>query len=56
MLVISLSWKDYCFEQFGARGVTFEFPWFALTTAAMRDKGKRAFVALALSVIEEDRL
>ncbi|MDW7656214.1 MAG: M14 family zinc carboxypeptidase [Bacillota bacterium] len=54
--VEDLSWKDYCYEHFGARGVTFEFPWFTLNTAAMKRKGKQALIALALSVIEEDRL
>ncbi len=47
------SWKNYCQEQFGAVGVNFEFPWFALDTAAMRAKGARAFAALALAAIDE---
>jgi hypothetical protein len=46
------SWKDYVKERFGGTGVTFEFPWFGLSTAEMRKKGKQAFVAYALAVIE----
>lgn len=51
----SKSWKNYCREQFGATAATFEFPWFGLTTAEMRRKGERAFIALALAAIEERR-
>lgn len=47
------SWKNYCKEQFGAIGVTFEFPWFGLNTAAMRAKGAKAFTALGLAAIAE---
>ncbi len=50
------SWKDYCKNRFGAQGCTFEFPWFGLTTNEMRDKGRRAFVALGLAVVEEEDL
>lgn len=50
------SWKDYCRERFGAVAVTFEFPWFGLDPAMMREKGARAFTALALAVIEERNL
>lgn len=46
------SWKNYCKEQFDGIGVNFEFPWFALNTADMRAKGKKAFIAFALAVIE----
>lgn len=49
------SWKNYCRERFGATAATFEFPWFGLTTAEMRLKGERAFIALALAAIEERR-
>jgi len=49
----SKSWKDYAKEQFNAVGVIFEFPWFGLNTAAMRAKGTRAFLALALAAIAE---
>ena len=52
----SWSWKNYCKDNFDAIGVNFEFPWFGLNTQAMRDKGVRAFTALALSAIEEMRL
>ncbi len=50
------SWKNYVREQFGGIGINFEFPWFALNTADMKDKGKRAFTALALLTIEEKKL
>lgn len=50
------SWKDYCKDEFDAIGVNFEFPWFTLNTADMREKGKRAFVAFALAVIEDQAL
>ena len=46
------SWKNYCKEHFGARGVNFEFPWFMLNTAEMRAKGVQALVAYALAAIE----
>lgn len=49
------SWKNYGMEQFNAWGVTFEFPWFALNTAAMRAKGQRALIAMALATIETSR-
>ena len=52
----SRSWKNYCKNRFGAQGCTFEFPWFGLSTADMRDKGRRAFAALGLAVIEEEDL
>jgi len=50
------SWKNYCRDQFGAAGCTFEFPWFALNTADMRRKGRQAFIAFALAVIEDTKL
>lgn len=50
------SWKNYCRDKFGAWGVTFEFPWFGLNTADMREKGKKAMLALAHAVIETSRL
>ena len=50
------SWKDYAKEHFGSIGVNFEFPWFMRDTADMRERGREAFVALALAVIEEERL
>ncbi len=46
------SWKDYGLERFGATCVTFEFPWFGLRAADMREKGRQAFVALALAAVE----
>lgn len=49
------SWKNYGMEKFDAWGVTFEFPWFALNTAEMRAKGRRALVATALATIETSR-
>ena len=52
----SRSWKDYCKDEFDAIGVNFEFPWFSLNTADMREKGKQAFIAFALAVIEEQSL
>jgi len=52
----NMSWKDYCKDQFGAIGVNFEFPWFALSTNEMKAKGRQAFIAFALAVIEETRL
>ncbi len=47
-------WIVYCEEQFGARGLAFEFPWFGLDTAAMREKGRRAVIAAALAAVETD--
>jgi len=49
----SQSWKGYVRRNFGGMGVTFEFPWFMRNTADMKEQGKRAFIALALAVIEE---
>ena len=50
------SWKNYCKERFDAYGCNFELPWFAMNTAGMREKGKKAFIAFALAVVEEARL
>ena len=50
------NWKDYVREEFNAIGVIFEFPWFMRNTADMREMGRRAFIALALAVIEEESL
>ncbi|MHC4874638.1 MAG: hypothetical protein ACYTFY_22535, partial [Planctomycetota bacterium] len=47
------SWKNYCQDKFNAIGVNFEFPWFTLNTAEMKEKGKAAFISLALAAIEE---
>ncbi len=50
------SWKNYCRAEFGAVGVNFEFPWFCRTTSDMRAQGRKAFIALALAVIETRHL
>ncbi len=49
-------WITYCEEQFDSRGLAMEFPWFGLDTAAMRRKGRQAFIAAALAAIEQERL
>lgn len=49
-------WCVYCEEFYGAISLAMEFPWFAMNTADMREKGKRAFIATALSVIEHQKL
>lgn len=46
------SWKDYCMHEFGTRGVTFEFPWFARTGASMRRTGVKALKATLMAVQE----
>ena len=40
----------------GSIGVNFELPWFMRNTADMRERGKLAFSALALAVVEELKL
>jgi hypothetical protein len=50
------SWKNYCQEKFGATGVNFEFPWFMRTPDDMREQARKAFFALALTVIELNKL
>ena len=50
------SWKDYVRDKYDGIGVTFEFPWFMRNTADMREVGRKAFVAYALAVIEEEHL
>ena len=54
--VASQSWKDYAREHFGSIGVNFELPWPMRNTADMRERGKLAFSALALALVEELRL
>ena len=49
-------WIIYCEEIHGAVGMALEFPWFGLNTAEMRDKGRRAFIAMALAMIETQKL
>ena len=49
-------WVIYCEETYGAVGLAMEFPWFGLNTCDMREKGKRAFIATALAVIETQKL
>ena len=49
-------WCIYCEEFYGAVSLAMEFPWFARNTADMREKGKKAFIATALSVIEHQKL
>ena len=39
------SWKNYVAENFGAQGVTFEFPWFGRDAAAMRETGRQTLRA-----------
>ena len=46
------SWKDYCMHEFGARGVTFEFPWFGRRGAFMRRTGVKALRATLMAVEE----
>ncbi|OGV50350.1 MAG: hypothetical protein A2017_15390 [Lentisphaerae bacterium GWF2_44_16] len=52
----SKSWKNYCKEKFGAYGVNFEFPWFAILPNGMKQKGKKALTAYALSAIDAMKL
>ncbi len=49
-------WIVYCEEIHGGIGLAMEFPWFSLNTADMRAKGQRAFTAMALSLIEIQKL
>ncbi len=53
---LSSMWTSYCEERFGTTALACEFPWFALNTEEMREKGKRFFQALALSVVEKENL
>ena len=46
------SWKNYVKNNFNGLAITFEFPWFMMNTASMRKKGKKAFIAHVLTVIE----
>ncbi|MGI6088274.1 MAG: M14 family zinc carboxypeptidase [Kiritimatiellia bacterium] len=49
-------WIIYCEEIHNSIGMALEFPWFGLNTAEMRDKGRRAFIAAALAVVETRKL
>jgi hypothetical protein len=49
-------WLVYCEEIHGGVGLAMEFPWFGLNTADMRAKGQRAFIAMALALIETQKL
>lgn len=50
------SWKNYVREKYKGIGANLEFPWFMLNTSDMREKGKKAFIAMALSVIQDKNL
>lgn len=47
----NLSWKNYCEEQFGAAGITLEFPWFGRNAAVMRRTGADALHACLLAYL-----
>ncbi len=49
-------WIVYCEEIHGGIGIALEFPWFGLNTAEMRAKGRQAFIAAALAVVETRKL
>jgi Zinc carboxypeptidase len=50
------SWKNYVKNNFNGIAITFEFPWFMMNSASMREKGKKAFIAHVLTVIEDKKL
>jgi Zinc carboxypeptidase len=49
----AMSWKDYVQDNFNGLGVTFEFPWYGRSCADMRELGRKAFIAMALSAMDE---
>jgi hypothetical protein len=40
-------------DKYDTIGSVFEFPWFSLDTASMKEKGRKVLIALALAAIEE---
>ncbi len=50
------SWKNYIKDKFNGVGINFEFPWFMMNGTSMREKGKKAFIAHVLTVIEDKKL
>ncbi len=46
-------WEWYLKDKYDTIGSVFEFPWFSLDTASMKEKGRKVLIALALAAIEE---
>jgi hypothetical protein len=48
------TWKDFCREQFGARAMAVEFPWFGRTPEDMRALGTALLKAVSLIRLREE--